>query len=278
MEIVGQPKDQFTVEGDTALFTVTTKGDDLSYRWFYRRGESDSWHPTGLPGYNTPTLSVAMTTGRNGYQYYCQVSDAYGQTVNSKTVTLTLKTRLAILTQPGDQGGTVGENALFTVEAQGDELSYRWYYRRGEADSWHTTSMTGFNTPTLTVAVTESRFGYQYYCLITDAYGSEIGTEPATLKPKPADAVITAQPADVTAAEGETAKFTVVVDGENLTYRWYYRRGAADSWHTTSMTGYNTSELQVPVYASRNGYQYYCVITDANGNTLTTETATLTVN
>ena len=48
-------------------------------------------------------------------------------------MTLTLKTRLAILTQPGDQGGTVGENALFTVEAQGEGLTYRWYFKNANA-------------------------------------------------------------------------------------------------------------------------------------------------
>ncbi|MCQ2458716.1 MAG: hypothetical protein MJ142_08330, partial [Clostridia bacterium] len=70
---------------------------------------------------------------------------------------------------------------------------------------------------------------------------------------------------------------TVKVTGEGLKYQWQYRKTADGTWANTTATGYNTATLTVPGTASRNGYQYRCVITDKNGKKVTSNTVTLTV-
>jgi hypothetical protein len=88
---------------------------------------------------------------------------------------------IEIIKQPQDQTAIYNSTAYFTVEATG-VTSYKWYYRRSAtASGWSATTMTGYNTATLEVAVTSARNGYQYRCLLKDDEGNEIYTEPATL-------------------------------------------------------------------------------------------------
>ena len=41
------------------------------------------------------------------------------------------------------------------------------------------------------------------------------------------------------------------------------------------MSGAKTATLSVPVIAGRNGLKYHCIITDANGKTVTSDEAAL---
>ena len=84
------------------------------------------------------------------------------------------------------------------------------------------------------------------------------------------------QPADFTAAAGETAVFTVTASGtEPLSYQWQQLKVGETQWVSLGEDG-NAAELSVIAYANRDGRQYRCVITSDAGS-VTTEPATLTV-
>lgn len=86
---------------------------------------------------------------------------------------------------------------------------------------------------------------------------------------------IIGQPESVTAAIGSNAVFSVLATGEGLTYQWQFNAGY--DWSNTTNTGYNTPALTVEAKDYRSGYQYRCVITDANGEQLISGPAILTV-
>ena len=91
-------------------------------------------------------------------------------------------------------------------------------------------------------------------------------------------AAITAQPQDVTAAAGGTGVFTVTAKGSGLTYQWQSKASSSVANYTNSMhPGYNTDTLSVPAATSRNGSMFRCVVTDAFGNSVNSDGATLTV-
>lgn len=90
---------------------------------------------------------------------------------------------------------------------------------------------------------------------------------------------IVQQPQDVTAAESANAIFTVTASGNGLTYQWQFLpTGSGQQWSNTSATGATTSQLTIQALSYRNGYQYHCIITDSNGNQVTSAEATLTVS
>ena len=85
---------------------------------------------------------------------------------------------------------------------------------------------------------------------------------------------ITTQPASVSVAAGETAKFSVTAKGRSLTYQWQQLKTSSGSWET--MSGETSSSLSVYAYAYQNGRKYRCIITNSAG-TVTSNAATLTV-
>lgn len=100
---------------------------------------------------------------------------------------------------------------------------------------------------------------------------------PVNISTSPAGPVITEQPIDVKAALGSNVSFSVVAEGEGLTYQWRYRNSAESAWHNTTLTGCNTDTLIMTAILDRNGKQYCCVITNRDGVSVTSQAATLTI-
>ncbi|MGM9649992.1 MAG: hypothetical protein ACI3XY_08540 [Butyricicoccaceae bacterium] len=200
-------------------------------------------------------------------------------TVGDKTYTdeKTVEPKLAITTQPSDYTGEVGENAVFTIEATGEGLTYQWQYQNVGTDFWQNSSQSGNKTASLSVPITEKRNGQKYRCVVTDASGNTVTSDEATLLVAQKDLQIVSQPSDYTGAVGDTATFTIEATGTVLTYQWQYQNVGTDFWQNSSQSGNKTATLSVPITEKRNGQKYRCVVTDADGNSVTSDEATLSV-
>ena len=176
---VPQPEAQTAQAGQEAVFTVTAAGDGLKYQWQYSKNGS-TWYDTAMTGAKTAELTVIATLARNGYRYRCVITDAYGTKATTEAAVLTVNEKAITTAGPEDQVA-VGGKAVFTVEVQGEGLTYTWQYQRADGTKWFYTTMEGFDTATLTVTATASRNGYKYRCIVTDAYGNETVSETATL-------------------------------------------------------------------------------------------------
>jgi plastocyanin len=136
--------------------------------------------------------------------------------------------------------------------------------------------MTGSKTNSITVEATAARNGYQYRCVVKDANGSKVTTNAAKLTVNKS-IEITTQPASATVAKGTKVTFKVEAKGSNLTYQWQFKSAGSDFWSDSSMAGSKTNSITVEATTARNGYQYRCVVKDANGSKVTTNAAKLTV-
>ncbi|MBR6627729.1 MAG: BspA family leucine-rich repeat surface protein [Lachnospiraceae bacterium] len=274
--ITDQPKSQSVTEGDSAVFKVTATGSGLKYQWQFRTSASSIWKNSGMTGATTDSITVQGTTARNGYQYRCIVTDGTGKQVTSNAATLTVIPKLAITSQPKSQSVTEGDSAVFKVTATGNKLSYQWQFRTSASGTWKNSGMTGATTDSITVQGTTARNGYQYRCVITEVSGNKMTSNGATLTVVPL-LVITSQPTNQSVTEGDSAVFKVTVTGNKLSYQWQFRKSATGAWTNSGMTGATTDSITVQGTTARNGYQYRCVITDGNGNKVTSNAATLTV-
>ncbi len=278
-KIESNPADVTAPVGGTASFTVVASGDVVSYQWQYKT-PAGAWKNSSskTAGYNTDTLTVEATAARNGYQYRCVVTDQDGNTVISEPAALTVAQPMVITGSPADNVGMAGRVAGFAVQAEGEGLSYQWQYKKPGGAWKNCTSFTaGYNTPFLFVScVTGStnRDGYQYRCVVTDAYGNTATSESAKLMVF----AVKTQPKSAAVSAGETAVFKVVASGVDLTYQWQYKNPATGVWKNSSSVtrGYNTATLNVAATAARNGYQYRCVVTSGS-QTITSTAAKLTV-
>lgn len=280
LEISTQPEDQTVMVDDTAFFSLEAVGEGLTYQWEYSTNGT-YWFASGMTGAKTNTLEVTALTKRNGQMYRCIVTDAAGNSVTSDAAVLTVTEKAAslnIIGQPEDQTSAIGETVIFHVEAAGEGLTYQWQYSTN-GTYWFDSGMTGAKTDTLTVEALAKRNGQMYRCVITDAYGNEVISASAVLGIGDVveEPVITGQPEDCYAVAGETVTFHVEATGEGLTYQWQYSNNGGTYWYNSGMTGATTDTLTVEALSKRNGQMYRCVVTDATGCTVISNTAVLVV-
>ncbi|MBP3428348.1 MAG: Ig domain-containing protein [Clostridia bacterium] len=268
LKITAQPQDVAVEDGETFTLSVRAQGSGLSYQWFVREpgktGYSDAFC-------NTADLTETMTAALDGCEYYCLVTDAYSSFVESASATVTLIPDLKITSQPKDVMAKAGETVSFTVEASGSGLAYRWYVKTPTTNRFVDTKNISAN---YTFEMLESLDGNQYYCIVTDANGNTVQSNTVTLRlPKPV--FIKTQPKNTSAAAGESVTVSVEAVGEGLTYKWYYKNpGDVDFLYTSTFTG-NTYTMTMS--ESRDGRQVYCVVTDKDGNSVTSDTVTLSM-
>ncbi|MBQ4504549.1 MAG: hypothetical protein II983_02665, partial [Firmicutes bacterium] len=281
--ITNQPQDISAPLKETVQMTVEANGYELSYQWQIKTGPNKKWINSTLDSGKTEALDVTVTKGRDGYQYRCIITDGMVNTITSDIATLTVKqiNELKITAQPDDVKAKLGTTVKMTVEAKGDGLKYQWQIKTGSNKKWINSTIASGKTNSLEVNATNGRNGYQYRCIITDTYGNTITSETAKLtvtKATDTKLKITNQPDDVKAKLGTTVKMTVEAKGDGLKYQWQIKTGSNKKWIDSTIASGKTNSLEVSVTKGRNGYQYRCIITDENGNTVTSDTAKLTVN
>ena len=163
-----------------------------------------------------------------------------------------------------------GKTASVTVNATGDGLKYKWYYKnKGASKFTLTTSVTG---NTYSAKMDASRDGRQVYCVVTDKYGNSRKTATTTLTVKRTTTKITTQPKTGYAQLNKTAKVTVKASGDGLTYTWYVKDAGASKYTKSSVTA---STYSVKMTEKVHGRKVYCVVKDAWGKTVQSSTVLL---
>ncbi|MBQ3076329.1 MAG: S-layer homology domain-containing protein [Clostridia bacterium] len=303
--ITAQPKDVECAAGDTVQFKVAVSGGKApyTYQWQLKMGSSyegiDSGDDFWAAGWDTDTLSAEIFEEDfvNGNTYRCVITDADGNTVTSdaaKPVEKAVVAPLAITAQPQDVTCAEGEKAEFTVQVSGGKApyTYRWSYTGNDLIGFKqlnssTDEAQGFDSDTLTVTASLESFSRQrgYRCIVTDAEGATVTSDAAKLIQKALPLTIDTQPTDASCAAGESVTFTVAVIGgvEPYQYRWQYGdKSLGDTFepanNNSTHAGVDTNTLTVTTDPSFFGYEskYRCVITDANGDTVTTDTVRVT--
>lgn len=183
------------------------------------------------------------------------------------------QTPLEITKQPVNASAFEGDKATLSVEATGDELSYKWYYRTYADEPYH--YYTYRTTSSASFEMSEDNDGWILWCEVKDKYGNKAISETATITlAKPVK--ITKQPESVMVKAGEKAVVTFNADGVGLSYKWYFKNPGATKFSSTSTFKSNTYTIS-SMDADRDGRQIYCVVTDKQGNTAKTNTVTISL-
>ena len=259
-KITAQPQNKTVETGTTANFSVSATGRSLSYLWQYSKDGGKTWGTWD----RKDSINVKATGDRNGYKFRCQVTDVAGTVITSKVVTF--KETFGISVNPTSQSVYAKENAVFTVKAGGSGLSYNWQYSKDNGKTWSLWS----RAREITVPAEGHRNGFLFRCTVSDNAGNSKTTKAVKLTVL---TKITAQPKSVSAAKGETVKFTVKAEGPKLSYKWQFSKDGGKTWASWG-TG---NSISVVAAAGRNNYRFRCLITDANGKTTTSKAVTLTI-
>ena len=269
LEIITQPTDAKAAIGETVSVTVEAKGEGLKYQWYFKNAGATSFSKSSI---KEATYETEMNTTRAGREIYCEIKDAHGNVVTTDTVKLirVVKEELAITKQPADATAALGEKISITVEAKGEDLKYQWYFKNASGTSF---SKSSIKTAVYETEMDKTRAGREVYCVITDALGNNVTTDTVKLIRVAAEELaITEQPVDAEVAMGEEVVIKVVAQGEGLKYRWYFKNANATTFSASSIT---TDTYTCEMNKTRAGREVYCVITDALGNKVTSESAML---
>ena len=264
--VVNQPIDTFAEYGEQIDVKVKATGNGLVYKWYYKDfGKTSFIHTKTFTG---DTYTATMNEARDGRQIYCEISDAYGNSVQTNIVTL--KSKVAITQQPTDVSAEIGKTISTVVEATGNDLTYQWYFKNKDEPADAKFKKSSITTADYTTVMNEERNGRQVYCVITDKYGNSVQTDTVSLY---RNVVITKEPTDINVEIGQKFSIFVEATGKDLTYQWYYKdAGKTTFLYTKTFTG-NTYETTMS--EARDGRQVYCIITDKFGNSVQTNTVTL---
>lgn len=261
LEIRIPPINAYAAMGKRIAVGVSATGYDLTYTWYIKNVGSKKFAKSSI---TASLYETTMSEKVSGRQVYCIVSDGYGNSV--KTDTVTLGEAVSVTTQPKTAYAKLNATAKVTVKARGDGLKYQWYVRNSSSTKYTKSSVT---KSTYSVTMSSKVKDRRVYCVITDKYGNKVQTKTVILRQA---ASITTQPKSVKVANKKTAKVTVKASGDGLKYAWYVKNAGATKYTKSSVT---KSTYAVAMSSKVNGRRVYCVVTDKYGNKVQSGTVKL---
>ncbi len=178
VKITKQPTTVSVQSGKQAKVTVTASGEGKTYKWYYKDKGANKFTLTNT--FKGDSYYIEMNGTRAGRQVYCVITDKYGHSVKTNTVTLGMAVK--ITKQPTSVTVANGSTAKVTVSASGEGKTYKWYFKDKGLSKFYLT--TSFKGATYSVTMTNARAGRQVYCVITDKYGNSVKTNTVTLNKK----------------------------------------------------------------------------------------------
>ena len=76
---------------------------------------------------------------------------------------------------------------------------------------------------------------------------------------------------------GAIMAFSAFAQGNGLTYQWQYKQSASGGWMNSTASSATTPYFYYTAANYHNGYQYRCVVTDADGNIAISDIGTVTI-
>lgn len=152
-----------------------------------------------------------------------------------------------------------GNQALLTSHAVGTNLSYTW--KRNGVALTNSANITGTDSSTLLIRNAQLADLGKYtveisrncVTLVSDTINLQILTPPS----------VTTQPTAITTCVGNTANFSVVAQGTNITYQW--KRNGVNLTNGGNISGATSASLSVSNIINTDTGNYYCVITNSCG-------------
>lgn len=180
--VTKSPVSQSVDDGDSVTFAITASGEDLSYQWYRRLGDTGDTEP--ILDVITASYIFTAHVEDDGYQYWCEVSNGDGDDNTAKSDIAQLSVAPAvpeITRQPGSRTVVAKTNTSFIVEAKGGNLDFVWYCRPAGESVWtkidsETEGVVEIKTTarasTLTVTASLNNNGTDYRCQVSNPKGT----------------------------------------------------------------------------------------------------------
>ena len=277
--ITMQPKSVTASLNANTYFQVAADGEGtLTYKWFMRANSSASATAVAdgaaFSGASTPILQVVAQAAYEGYEFMCTVSNASGST-DSNWAKLTIKEAQAPEVtgiSPATQTVNVGDTVVIKVTAS-NVAKYQWQYSKDNGATWSNLINEGFwngckSSDTLTF-VARKTDGMQYRCVVTNAIGTSVNSDAATVIVRQAPTILSGAN-NVTAQSGKPATFSITASGA-VKYQWQYSKDGGATWSNLTngsfWVGNKTKTMTFTAANKYDGYMFRCLAINDGGTT-----------
>ena len=261
---------------------IVTEGNTVS-------SASVTWDTTTpASGNYDPFVLTEQTVTLNGTVTCPDSIDANGSSLTT-TITITISAA-GIVGAPtaNPTAGTYSENQSVTLTSS--TVGATIYYTTDGSDPTITGGATGGTTAEYTAPIAVTGTVGQSITTTIKAIAVQNGMQDSSVEtftytikqdsqtpdvPVVTAPSITTQPGNATVKVGETATFTIAVNGTDLTYQWQIDRNDGNGWVNidgATAAIYTTSTVDI----NCSGFKYQCVVSNSAG-TDTSNTAVLTV-
>ncbi|MBN1983788.1 MAG: hypothetical protein JW795_19795 [Chitinivibrionales bacterium] len=207
--IVEQPQSVTTTVGGSARFSIRARGDGLAFQWQIR-GDDLKNATDSLLAYGP------VQPSDSGASLRCIVSNAHGVAISKDVQLLVVKNeeKPVIVRQPADQQVFTGQKAVFTIEAKGTDLTFKWL-KNGTEIAGATHDFVQLEK------TTKDDSGAVFICVVENKLGRVV-SQSAMLHVISSDTPITIlkEPEDLSVSEGQPARFAVIASGTGILYQW----------------------------------------------------------
>ena len=215
--ITTAPASQTVPAGATVPFTVAVTGDGpFAYQWYFNATNT-------LFGATSNTLTLANAQLANTGDYTVRITTDVGA-LTSPPARLTILQAPAITQQPASVTAILGNNATFTVTAQGTApLSYQWRRNGTPIPGATNSDPPAFNLQrsTLNLPNVQPSDAGLYTVTITNTLGTITSLNASLTVYTPP--TLTTQPTNQTVRAGQTAQLIATATGTApLTYQWRF--------------------------------------------------------
>ncbi|MBN2349376.1 MAG: immunoglobulin domain-containing protein [Bacteroidales bacterium] len=261
--ITAQPQNLTACPGENANFSVAATGTNLSYQW-----QKDG---VNMAGEISTGLVLTNINATDAGIYTCIITGDCN-TIASIGAILTVNEAVLITVQPpANVNLCEGDNLDLQVNATGTNKLFQW--TKNGTDLADGGDISGATTDNLIINnLIPSDLGI-YTCRVNTDCGTE-NSNLTSLNVNPAT-IITQQPAHYTIVSGGDAQFSVLAEGNGLTYQW--QKDGINLSDGGVISGSTTSILLLTGVSETDEGAYRCIVTGTCG-TANSNPGNLTVN
>ncbi|WP_037313982.1 hypothetical protein [Salegentibacter sp. Hel_I_6] len=287
INIIEQPGNITTCQGNQVNFIVNAEGQNLTYQWQRNDGgSSDNFFNieanSSFQNARTSSLQVnANEIWLDNKRFRVVITDQNGNSIISNSALLRVnQSPRGVNTQPTNQVVCAGNDASFQTYTSNDNR--QWQVSEDNGNSWVDLSNNEFyrnvNEQRLDIINAPVSFDQNLYRIKISNQNCSVFSNPANLKVYLDP--ITEQPSDVSAEFGNNAVIEAGVNGNNLSYQW---QTFSSNWYNIdnnenySGTRTNRLELINVGYFPIDGSRYRLLVTNENGCVSVSDTAFLNV-
>lgn len=180
--------------------------------------------------------------------------------------------------QPRSLTAAEGSMISLGVEAEGENLSYKWQVK-GPDEPWEDSGISCADESVLSFKISAIHDRLLYRCVVSNEFGSVTSdaaeltvTESyiSSLRPQ-----ILQSPQSVTGSVGDPVSFSVEAGGEELRYCWQVK-APDEPWENSTIATAGERILSFKLQEHHDGLLYRCVVSNAYGS-IFSEPAAITI-